>query len=181
MPRNLGRLSSVLCAGLVLQIMLTQPAAGAEDSNRQTSGQETASSSANAAAEVNAVFEKVSQLIASADKDTNLLELANAVADEMYDDHALVVGEGMPGAVRGREACVDLLKQVLEDLGPGAQIVYRVRQAVYSDQVASMLVQVDSRSAAAPLSVKTYRAMYTFERGARGWRVVIEYFGVGPA
>jgi ketosteroid isomerase-like protein len=141
---------------------------------------QSAQPSADVASGVNAVFEEVAQLIATADKSADLGLLANAVADAMYDDQVQILGEGLTSVVSGRAACIEQLKLVLADLGPGSRLAFHVHQPYYSDErLASMLVQIESRTAQEPATVKTYRALYTFERGTRGWRVVLEYFGVG--
>lgn len=105
---------------------------------------------------------------------------AAEVSQLLYDDRALIVGEGLDAAMSGRDATVSLLTEVLADWGDRASVVYTIRRPVIATNgSATMLVQVDVTRRDAQSSRVTYRVMYGFERGPRGWRVVLEMYGNG--
>lgn len=105
---------------------------------------------------------------------------AARVSQLLYDDRAVIVGEGLDAAVSGRDATVSLLTEVLADWGEHPSVIYTIRRPVLvTKDSATMLVRVDVTKRDAQASRVTYRVMYGFERGPHGWRVVLEMYGNG--
>ena len=106
---------------------------------------------------------------------------AATVAELLYDEDPLIVGDGMQASIRGRLACVALLTEVLGAWGPRPGVKYSISHPVVaSENHATMLTQVDVTPAGSPFPTHVYRAMYAFVRGPQGWRVRLELYGVGP-
>lgn len=105
---------------------------------------------------------------------------AERVADLLYADNACVVGRDMPAAVRGRGACIELLREVLGYWGVRPELRYTIANpAVVNSQQATIMVRIDIRGDRPEVASLTYRVMYAFERREAGWRVVLEMYDSG--
>lgn len=103
-----------------------------------------------------------------------------AVCDLLYADDALVVGEGLPEAVSGREGCISLLTEVLNEWGPGARVEYAWHDPIVgSVDTVSAMIQIKVTPADQAVTPFLYRVLYVWCRGTRGWRVTLEVFGLG--
>jgi ketosteroid isomerase-like protein len=105
---------------------------------------------------------------------------ADEVASLLYEEDAVVLAEGAPAATRGLKAFMPYLADVLQGWGGRPRIKYTLVEPVLAGEaVASCFVDVSCRPSRPDAAEERYRLIYSWRRGARGWRVVLEMFSVG--
>lgn len=94
----------------------------------------------------------------------------------MYAPNVIVIGEGMDTAVRGRDANLLLIREILaSDAMDDSEIV--VEFADGSDDFAYTFINFRNKQAGAP--DEGTRALYVWQRIDEGWRVVADMYQSG--
>jgi ketosteroid isomerase-like protein len=105
---------------------------------------------------------------------------AEEVASLLYEEDAVVLSEGAPGAIRGLEAFKPHLAEVLKGWGGRPRIKFTPLEPILTgDTVATCFLNVSCRPSRPAAVEEHYRLVYSWRKGARGWRVVLEMFSAG--
>jgi len=98
----------------------------------------------------------------------------------LYDDDVVVIGEGWTAATRGLPALLPIVATVLKEWGPSPTLKFTlVDPIVTSATVATAFIDVSVTPSNPSEPGQQYRALYSWTRGVKGWRVILEMFGSG--
>ena len=105
---------------------------------------------------------------------------AAAVAERLYVDPVVVVGEGNPAAARGLAQFLPQLADLIEGWGFSPTLTFTLVDPILAaESVATTFVAVEVAPPGVGAVVERYRVLYGWTRTSRGWRVALEMFDAG--
>ncbi len=98
----------------------------------------------------------------------------------LYASDMVVVGEGMPNAVRGDKEFMPVLTEILESWGPAPTLRFTIVDPVIGrEEFVTTMVDLEILRADPGIPAELLRIMYVWVNGCSGWRVAAEMFTVG--
>lgn len=124
-------------------------------------------------AEIRAVLDIVEAAFARGTAPATLIPL-------WYEEDAVVVAEGEPGASRGMGAVLQKAENMLPELGPRPNVRFTIDDSVLaSGNLAVALIDAQITPDTQDPVETSFRMTTVWRRGSRGWRIVREMFGAG--
>lgn len=106
---------------------------------------------------------------------------AAEIVDCLYEDDALLVGEGQSEGLRGKESIARALQSMLNDQwSHRPQCRFVIKQPMVLDMnAAATFVEVQIQPNQGHGELQVLRALYGWTRTEAGWRIRVETYGVG--
>ena len=97
--------------------------------------------------------------------------------EALYDDSIVLAGEGSPATVRGRQALLPVIDEIVRTTRSCTLVPDAARDR--SEGLAYSFVTYRCSPADASASDYQVRALFVWKEGAKGWRVVAETYVMG--